>query len=234
MIISASAVDTGGTYLFYVKGNANISVLGEYFAYITNKTYDMATNTLSALIHIPQDANRIMLSFENTTGPGLQNISLFQPGYNLTSELYITKLMLTHLSRFSLLRFMEWTRTNANFETNWNDRTPLDWPQYFLPKHNPWETIPYIANQIGKSIDTWINIPHNFTDDYVLKLAQLMLNELNSTNNIYVEFSNEVWNYVFPQGRANEEAANDSVINYGDPFHFNYDNCSKSRVRVGF
>ena len=55
-----------------------------------------------------------------------------------------------------------------------------------------------------------------------------MLNELNATNNIYVEFSNEVWNSVFPQGRANEEAANDSVINDGDPFHFNYDNCSKS------
>ena len=75
MVISASAVDTGRTYLFYAKGNANVSVLGEYFAYITNKTYDTATNTLSAVIHIPQGANRIILSFENTTGPGLQNIS---------------------------------------------------------------------------------------------------------------------------------------------------------------
>jgi hypothetical protein len=48
VVISASAVDTGGTYLFYAKGNANVSVLGEYFAYITNKTYDTTTNTISS------------------------------------------------------------------------------------------------------------------------------------------------------------------------------------------
>jgi len=41
-----------------------------------------------------------------------------------------------------------------------------------------------------------------------------------------LEFSNEVWNGGFPQYHGNVAAANDSVINQGDPHHFNYDNIS--------
>ena len=53
-----------------------------------------------------------------------------------------------------------------------------------------------------------------------------MFNDLNPSNNIYVEYSNEVWNWGFPQSVANLHAANDSFLNHGDPYHFNYDNCS--------
>jgi hypothetical protein len=119
---------------------------------------------------------------------------------------------------------MDWTGTNGNSETNWNDTKPSNWPQY-RPR-NPWETIPYIANQINKSINIWINIPISATNDYILNVARIMFNELNPTNNIYVEYSNEVWNYAFEQAHTNLAAANDSVLNHGDPYHFNYDNCS--------
>jgi hypothetical protein len=230
VIISAGAVDLGGAYLLSAKGNANVSVFGDYRAYITNKTYDAVTNTLTAVVNIRENTTQIILSFQNTTGPGLQDIALLQPGYELTSKAMITNLFLTHLSRFSVLRFMEWTRTNANFETNWSDRTPLSWPQYLLPKHNPWGTITYIANNVNKSIDIWVNVPHNASNDYIVSLAQLLLNDLNPTSNIYVEFSNEVWNYVFPQAEVNFLAANDSVYNHGDPYHFNYDNVSDPHV----
>jgi len=123
---------------------------------------------------------------------------------------------------------MDWTDTNSNFETNWNDTTSINWPQYTPPKRNPWQTIPFIANQINKPIDIWINMPHLATDDYILNVARIMLSDLNPTNNIYVEYSNEVWNWQFPQARANLIAANDSVRNHGDPNHLNYDNCSNS------
>jgi hypothetical protein len=53
-----------------------------------------------------------------------------------------------------------------------------------------------------------------------------MLNELNPTNKIYLEYSNEVWNWEFPQSHVNLAAANDSVLHHGDPNHLNYDNCS--------
>jgi hypothetical protein len=39
-----------------------------------------------------------------------------------------------------------------------------------------------------------------------------------------VEYSNEVWNYIFTQAKSNLQAANNSVVNNGDPLHLAYDN----------
>ncbi len=35
---------------------------------------------------------------------------------------------------------------------------------------------------------------------------------------------------IFPQAEVNFLAANDSVYNHGDPYHFNYDNASDPHV----
>ncbi|CAF4717727.1 unnamed protein product, partial [Rotaria sp. Silwood2] len=228
-VLSTNAVDMGGTYLLNAQGNAQVIVAGGSSAgRIANKTYNSSTNTLSALVIIPQGASQIMLSFTNTSGPGLQNISVLQPGYDLASKSNITNLMLAHLSRFSIIRFMDWTSTNNNPDVNWNDTTSVYWPQYTTPKHNPWETIPLIVNQLNSNVDIWINIPWGASDDYVLNVAQLMLNQLNPTINIYVEYSNEVWNYIFTQAKANLQAANNSVLNQGDPLKLAYDNSTNS------
>jgi hypothetical protein len=136
VVLATDYVDMAGKYLFYAKGNAHISLGGDHNSYITNQTYDAATNTLIAFINIAQGTTQLMLIFQNTTGPGLQDIAVLQPGYDLTAKSNITKLMLAHISRFQLLRFMDWTGTNGNPEVNWNDTTPVDWPQY-TPKHNP-------------------------------------------------------------------------------------------------
>jgi hypothetical protein len=229
MILITETLDPSGTYLLNALGNAEVTVLGgSSQGYISNKTYDPLTNTLSALIIVPQSASQLMLSFTNTSGPGLQNISVLQNGYTLTSKSNISTLMLTHLSRFSVIRFMDWTQTNSNEDVNWNDSTPLYWPQYTTPKYNPWGTIPLIVNQLTSNVDIWINIPFFASDDYILNVAQLMLNELKPSINIYVEYSNELWNFQFAQSTANLQAANNSVYNQGDPYHFNYDNVSNA------
>ena len=228
--VASVAVDLGGTYLLTAKGNADISYVEGSKQSIVNKTYDATTNTLTAFIVARQGASVMTLRFVNTTGPGLQDVSLLQPGYNLSTQSNLTDLMLAHLSRFNILRFMEWTDTNENFEVNWNDTTPVNWPFYRPPTHNPWQTIPYIANQLNKSADIWVNIPHLASDDYVINLARFMLREINSTTSIYIEYSNEVWNYEFPQEKYNADAANDSVRNHGDPFHFAYDNSTDVRI----
>lgn len=114
---------------------------------------------------MPENASFITLGFRNTTGPNLQDITLLQPSYNLTSKFNFTNLISVHLSKFSILRFMDWTGINGNPEVNWNDTTPIDWAQY-ATRRNPWQTIPHLVNQIAKPIDIWINVPVNATDDY--------------------------------------------------------------------
>lgn len=225
-IISYNAVDLGGAYFLSAKGNADISVFSNPNAYIKNKVYDQITNTMTAIVDIPENSTHLILCFANTTGPGLTDLILLQPGYNLTSISNISNLLLAHLSRFDMLRFNPWTLSNNGFEYDWDQRTPMNWPQYTLPHHNPWETIPYLASQLNKTIDIWINIPWNATDDYIIKLAQLMLENLTRNNILYVEYSNEIWNAHVPQYNATKQIANDSVRNHGDPYHFNYDNCS--------
>lgn len=226
VIFAAAGIDLGGAYSLYAKGNADVSLFENATGYITNKTYDLTTNTLTAVVNVLENVTIFSLTFLNTTGPGLQNISLLQPGFNLTSKSNITDLLAVHLSRFNIIRFMDWTSTNNNFDIEWNGTTPLDWPQYSAGRHIPWETVPRVANQINKPIDIWINIAVNVTDDYILNIARIMYNDLNPMDNIYLEYSNEVWNWGFIQTVVNYVAANDSVIHHGDPYHFNYDNCS--------
>ena len=226
MLVAAAGMDLGGAYSLYAKGDAQISVFENATGYITDQMFDPTTNTLTATVNILENVTIFSLVFQNTTGPGLQNISLLQPSYNLTSKSEITDLLATHLSRFSIIRFMDWTSTNNNFDVYWNGTTPLDWPQYHTDKHIPWETVPLVANQITKPVDIWINIPVNVSDDFILHIAQIMYKNINANSNIYLEYSNEVWNWGFIQTVVNYIAANDSVIHHGDPYHFNYDNCS--------
>ena len=108
MVLSTNIVDMGGTYFLNGQGSAQVTVAGGSSAgRIVNKTYDSSTNTLSVWIINPQGASQIMLSFINTTGPGLQNISVLQTDYDLSSKSNITNLMLAHLSCFKVIRFMD-------------------------------------------------------------------------------------------------------------------------------
>jgi hypothetical protein len=76
-----------------------------------------------------------------------------------------------------------------------------------------WEHVVELANATGK--DLWINIPVAATDDYVGELARMLKRELKPGLKVYVEHSNEVWNYGFPQYIYNKLAAIDEVTRGG-------------------
>ena len=52
-----------------------------------------------------------------------------------------------------------------------------------------------LANEAHK--DMWINIPALATTDYVQQLAQLIHTKLDPGLKVYVEYSNETWNWAF-------------------------------------
>ena len=87
-----------------------------------------------------------------------------------------------------------------------------------------------MVNRFNTSTDVWINIPHNADDDYIVNLARLMLDELNPRSNIYTEYSNEVFNWEFPQFYVKYDAANDSVLNHGDPYYLAYANETNAMI----
>lgn len=70
-----------------------------------------------------------------------------------------------------------------------------------------------IIQRTGRNL--WINVPHLASDDYVQKLAQYLKDNLSSNKIVYVEYSNEVWNTFFAQGKyATDQASKLGLANY--------------------
>lgn len=119
VILASLNLDLGGTYLFRAIGNASIT----NWDGTVEQTYDPLTNTMTTNRTMPVGTDGIVIVFRNTTGPGLRNIGLLQPGYNLSRASDFTDLFLAHLSCFNVIRFIDWTSTNNNFETLESDNT---------------------------------------------------------------------------------------------------------------
>ena len=47
--------------------------------------------------------------------------------------------------------------------------------------------------------DCWFNVPLLATDDYVMQMATLLKDHIPAGRKIYIEYSNEIWNYGFVQ-----------------------------------
>jgi hypothetical protein len=70
-----------------------------------------------------------------------------------------------------------------------------------------------IVKRSGRN--AWINIPHMASDDYVTKLASFLKSNIPLNRIIYIEYSNEVWNTFFEQGKyASARATNLGLANY--------------------
>ncbi len=92
-----------------------------------------------------------------------------------------------------------------------------------IPVGAPPEILIALANQVGA--DPWFNIPHLATDEFVREFAEFIRDNLDPDLNIYVEYSNEVWNSGFDQwhyarqeGLDFFEERRQAGDNFGDQF----------------
>jgi hypothetical protein len=240
-----------GTYKLSFTGQATLSPSFSTGVTIANQVYNPASNTTTAdiVLNAPENPGyewHLALSFTNTqrtpggpTNSGVTNIKLIRPGYDASNPPTFTREFLQQISRFSTLRFMDWAGTNDSTQANWSDRVkPTDASQA-AKQQVAWEYMIQLANQTGK--DLWINIPAHATNDYVTQLAQLFKTQLNPDRAVYVEYSNEVWNYQFEQAGFNkdqavaEAAQPGSALNYdGDtnPYELAWRRVGEQIVRV--
>jgi hypothetical protein len=100
---------------------------------------------------------------------------------------------------FGVIRFMNWQATNYEPPFEWSRRSLPSYATWAGPWGVPVETMVALANEVGA--DAWFNIPHNATDDYVRQFATMVRDQLSSPHRVYVEYSNELWNGIFPQSR---------------------------------
>ncbi|MCS6777174.1 MAG: hypothetical protein RMJ43_14195 [Chloroherpetonaceae bacterium] len=228
-----------GTYRLYFSGQATVSA--PWTGGIQNVQYDPATNTTTARLVINSDLPSILIRLQNTRrtpssplNSGVTNLKLMRPIAIGSTQSYppnavfTTEYLAAH-NRGQVLRSMDFVATNFNIQRHWSDRRRVEELTYYgaardpgygwQGKGAPWELFILLCNLLDK--DAWVNIPIFATDDYVRQLARLLRDTLEPERKIYVEYSNEVWNFAFAQwGHAVQLATEDLRTNPATSINF--------------
>lgn len=95
-----------------------------------------------------------------------------------------------------VIRFMDWMRTNGSPLVAWEDRPRVEDFSYAW-RGVPVEVMVRLANEIGA--DPWFTLPHMADDGHVRGFATYVRDHLDPRLRVHAEWSNEVWNFLFPQ-----------------------------------
>jgi hypothetical protein len=88
------------------------------------------------------------------------------------------------------------------------------WKDRPRPEHQSWgkptggvpvEVMVALANEIGA--DPWFTMPYRADDDFMRRFAEYVRDHLDPRLQAHVEYSNEVWNFLFPQANWAVEQA---------------------------
>lgn len=212
-----------GRYTIVFKGTASVSLIASSGT-LSAPTLDSATGMTVVHLDFPVAGDQIVLNFKNTSG-GVKDLRVIRPGYQWNSPTLpvFTTTYLKHLEAFSTLRFMDWLASNATYDGTWANRPTIQSTRGGLgPKGSvpgkPWERVIELAN--ASASDIWINVPAKADATYYTELAKLLKAKLDPRLKIYVEYSNEMWNFNFPQYHwltttavADEMAAGNTRLN---------------------
>lgn len=246
MIKDPGTYDASGTYkLSFEASTGSVAISANPqepsgSVSITNQAY--SGGVVTADVTLTRDARHLNLVFRNT-GNGIRNVRLIRPGHAATDV--FAKDMLDALGIFGLIRPMQMVGEPSNPAVNWTQRRTALWPQQSNDDEVQkigvsYEYLVMLANVAHK--DLWLCLPRGANDDYITKVAQLVrfgsdgVNPYTSSQasprfppldadlKLYVEYSNEVWNYNLSdeQSRASQD------VSGGDPNHFAFDNSTSS------
>lgn len=249
-----------GTYTLTFKGQARVS--GNPIGKVS-LSYDPRTNTSTGtFLYTKTSYSSLALSFTSTKrtrtsapGSGVTSIKLMRPLTPGSAQSYPPSTLFNDplkilISKFSVIRFMDFLASNSNVQTNWNDRPLPSWASFqrnpggaygWQGIGGPWEHVILLMNETGK--DAWINIPVRATDEYIRNVALMfaygsdgvypytspqtnpVYPPLNANLKIYVEYSNELWNTAppFQQSYDNCQAASDELASTSGNSPLNWD-----------
>ncbi len=196
-----------GTYTLLWEGSGEFLLNG----FITNiQQVDSHTYTFELEQNLPSDAYLQLIITQSELNDPIHNIRLIIPD---ALDTYQTQAFnpdwLEKLSAFSTVRFMDWGHTNNWGQPDpwgsWNDTTLFHWEDRSQPDHYTWaynKGVPYeimvqLMNQMD--LDGWICVPHRASDEYIQQMAAFFRDNLEPQRKIYLEYSNEIWNWIFGQ-----------------------------------
>ncbi len=145
------------------------------------------------------DGTLFMSIVRSSRGNHVRNIRILLPGMEQRyAQQVFHPTFLSRLSGVGALRFMDWGATNGHKLSHWSERTR---PEMTQGGNNgvAYEYMIDLANRLAA--DAWICVPHKADDAYVESLAGLIKTRLAPGRKAYIEYSNELWNGIFPQAK---------------------------------
>jgi hypothetical protein len=174
----------GGRYVILYEGDGEVSVTnGQTLSHAAGRD----------VVQLNGGETHFTIEKSDSQNP-LRNIRIvpIENEHNHEAELFHPK-FLSLVKPFSVLRFMDYARTNNSKQARWSDRAT---PEYFSQGTERGGAIEYaiaLCNRV--QADCWFTLPHMVDDDYVRRYAELVRDLLDPKLRAYVEYSNEVWNF---------------------------------------
>ncbi|HND53070.1 MAG TPA: hypothetical protein PLV92_11755, partial [Pirellulaceae bacterium] len=208
MFNGAGGVHPAGVYHLEWKGTGTISFLGD--GRVLSRTVDSAGTTHVELDVTPTTGGiALRIDTMSSTDP-IRDLHVWLPDYN--GESFAGQawrpgadfspfhpLFIERLAPFESLRFTQMSSAVPSDIVHWSDSRPVDHARQstfavdFQNGVSP-EYMIELSNELGAN--PWFNMPHLAQDDYVRRFAELVRDQLDPHLKVYVEWSNEVWNYA--------------------------------------
>lgn len=167
------------------------------------------------LFTIPATSGNIWIDLATSQlGNHMRNFSIVKADEEqLNPDIAIfNQTFLSRLSPFKAIRFMDWGHTNGSPHTTWANRKRTTERTYGGIRGVPYEMMIALGNTAQK--DIWVCVPHQADSNYIAEMARLFRDNLDPNLIIYLEYSNEVWNWIFSQTHYNDQNR-PANLNYG-------------------
>lgn len=152
------------------------------------------------LVKKPSKGGLRLKILSSEAGDHIRNIRVLPPGVDIAEKSKFHPVFLERLRGFKILRFMDWASTNHSKIKRWSERVHPDYYTYALKGSGvPYEVMLNLSNEL--KADAWFTIPTHADDNFVRELAKLINKTLDKDRTVYLEYSNEVWNKGFFQGK---------------------------------
>jgi hypothetical protein len=189
MMIDTKGAYPAGRYVCTYDGDGKVE-LG-YDAKVVSRN----GNRIEADVNPSGRGIYLRIDKSNPSNP-VRNVKVWLPGLeNAQSPFH--PLYLNRLKPFSILRFMDWQRTNGSNVVAWSDRAKGNYYTQGTGRGVALKYMIELCNELGA--DPWFCMPHKASDEYVRNFAQQVKAQLRPDLKVYVEWSNEVWNSQFSQ-----------------------------------
>ena len=195
---SAANTLPAGNYVILYDGEGDIDISGAGVSFIIANVSGRIEYSFDPAA---QYADYLQLTINTSSlGNHVRNIRLLLPGTESTHQTHPwASSWRDKIAPFKTIRFMEFAQVNGSTVSQWSERTPLGYYTYGSDESKgvPYEWMIQLCNET--QTNAWINIPHLADENYIMQLASLFKNNLDPNLKIYIEYSNETWNWMFDQ-----------------------------------